>query len=482
VKKNIFESLKGRGVRFGGYTAILIVVVLAVVVVVNVLVQQVPGKLDLTKSRLYSLSPETKTLLDGLKTDVTIWTVGKPGTEEPTVKEILGRYAAQSRHVKLQTIDTDKHPGWTRQYDTSGQGIQPGTVVVEGGKKFRTIGPYDMVNYDTSNPNQQPQPSSLMVEQRVTSALLFVTEAKNASIGVLQGHGEQTLDTLGLNQPVSDENYAVKDVSLLSEKAVPADIDTLVVLAPKTDISADDAAKIRAWLEQGGRAVILMNVITPQAPMANLESVLESYGVHVENLVVVEGDPNRVAAQNPLYVIPEYASTHDILAPIQKNNYPMVMPGAQAVQTLELKRKKLKIEPLLTSSVKSYGIRDVSSAKTLARSPSSPSGPFTLALAITDPAPDASHKDTKLVVAGDIQFLGRGLLSQVPGNGEFFMNSLGWLREQKQTLTVRPKNIMQFRLSVSLLQAQLYTILVVILVPLLVLGTGLVVWVRRRHL
>jgi ABC-2 type transport system permease protein len=479
---NLFDSLKGRKLRFGGYATLLILAVLAVVVVINVLVGKIPGKLDLTQNRLYSLSEETYTLLDQLKSDVSIITVARAGSEDPTIQEILAKYAARSRHIKLQTLDPDRNPGWARQYDPSGQGISPGSLVVVDGKKFKTIGLYDMYNYDTSNPNQQPQLTSLSVEQRVTSALLFVTADKNVTLGVLQGHGEQTLDTLGLGGAVGNENYAVKELSLLSEKTVPADTDILLILAPKTDLAAQDVEKIHAWLDQGGRAVILMNIITRQAPMPNLQSLLQSYGVQVQNVVVVEADQNRVAAQNPLYVIPTQ-EMHDILAPLRKNSYDIVMPAAQSVQTMELKKKSLKIDPLLTSSSKSYGIRDIPSAKSLARGPDSLPGPFTLAVAITDAAPDpTSGKDAKLIVAGDIQFLGQAITSQVPGNGDFFMNSLGWLRGQKQTITVRPKSLMQMRLSLSQLQAMLYAGLVVILIPALVLGGGFAVWVRRRHL
>ncbi len=39
---------------------------LAAIVVVNVLVGQIPGKLDLTQNKLFSLSDQTYKLLDGL--------------------------------------------------------------------------------------------------------------------------------------------------------------------------------------------------------------------------------------------------------------------------------------------------------------------------------------------------------------------------------------------------------------------------------
>ena len=473
--------MKSRKFRFGGYATLLILAGLAVVIVVNVLVSKIPGKLDLTQNKIFSLSDETYKVLDGLKNDVTITTVAKTGNEDPTVGTILAKYAARSSHVKLGSVDPEKNPGWTRQYDTSGQGLSPGTLVVASGKNFKTIGPYDMYNYDTSNPNQQPQLTSLSVEQRVTSALMFVTASKNVTLYVLEGHGEQTLDSLGQSSAVSNDNYAVKSLSLLTTGDVPADADALLILAPKTDLSTPDADKVRAYLARGGRAVILFNVLTKENELPNLDGILQSYGVEVRKAVVVEGDQNKVAAQQPLWIIPnlEY---HDILAPLRANNYQVVLPYAQAIQTLDLKKKSLKIEPLLTSSSDSWAKPNIANAKTASKEKGDLQGPFNLAVAITDPASDAAKKDTKLIVVGDVQFLAQMFTSQLPGNGDFFMNSLGWLRGQKENISIRPKNLQTMRLSLSNLQALLFSGLVVIILPLLVLGAGFVVWMRRRHL
>jgi len=483
--KKILESLSSRKFRYGGYATLMVVGALAVIIVINVLVDQVPGKLDLTQNKIYTLSPETYKLLDSLKSDVTITTVGKPGSEDQTVKSVLQRYAAHTGHIKLVTIDPDLNPGWSKQYDTSGQGLGTGSLVVAAGAKFKTIGVYDMYNYDTSsydptNPNSQPRLTSLSIEQRVTSAIQFVTAAKNPTVYQLTGHGEQTLAALGLSTEMSNENYEVKDLNLLTEKAVPADADVVLVLAPRKDVSTEDADKLRTWLAGGGRMVVLMDVITRANPVPNLQGLLGTYGVQVRNQVVAEGDQNKLAAQNPFFIIPtlEY---HDILSPLRTNNYDMVLIGAQPIQTLELRKRTLKIEPLLTSSDKSYA-KDPDTLKTASRERGDPSGPFTLAVAITDPAPDPGKQDTKLVVVGDVKFLQGGMPAQVPGNGDFFMNSIGWLKGQKENITIRPKSVQQMRLGLSNLQALLWSAFVVILLPVLILGSGLVVWLRRRHL
>jgi ABC-type uncharacterized transport system involved in gliding motility auxiliary subunit len=485
-KTTLLSALSSRHLRFGGYATLIIVAAVAVVVALNVLVDQVPGKIDLTQNKLYSLAPETYKLLDGLRSDVTITTIGKEGGEDPTVHEILLKYAARSRHVKLQTIDPELRPGWTKQYDPTGQGLATGTLIVAAGTKYKNIGYYDMYNYDTSNydptnPNSQPQITSLSVEQRVTSAVQFVTAAKNTTLAVLEGHGEQTLDSVGLSSAIGNENYAVQQLDFLKEPAVPAGTDVILILAPKVDLTPQDADKIRAYLANGGRLLVLFDVLTKDNQFPNLAGILQTYGVEVRNVVVLEGDQSKFWSGNRAYIIPnlEY---HDILSPLRANNYDIGLVGAQVVQTLDLKKKTLKIEPLLTSSARSYGKRDIANAKTPEREGGDLPGPFNLAVAITDPATDQSKQDTELIVIGDAQFLNPALTAAIPGNGDFFMNSVAWLRGQKESITIRPKSLQTFRLTMSNLTALLLSGVVVILMPLLVLGGGFVVWMRRRHL
>jgi ABC-type uncharacterized transport system involved in gliding motility auxiliary subunit len=479
--KTLSDSFSTRKLRFGGYATLLVVVALAIVIVVNVLVEQIPGKLDLTKNHLYSLSPETFKILDGLSKDITVTMVARAGNEDPTVREILSKYAARSRYIKLDLKDPEKNPGWEKQYESNGQGPAQGSVVVASGDKYRTIGQYDMYNYDYSNPNQQPTLTSLSVEQRVTSAISYVTALKNVTIYVLQGHGEQTLDSLGISSLVGNENYEVKPLTLLTVSAVPADADILLVLAPKTDISSDDDVKIRTYLAGGGRAECIFDLLRSDNALPNLSGILQSYGVAVHSMVVVEGDQNSVAAGNPMYLIPKLGY-NDIVSPLRTANLVILMPFSQSIETLALKKRSLKIEPLLSTSDNSWGKKNIENIKTLEKEKGDPQGPFTLAVAITDPAADPSKKDAEIIVVASARFLAQSLSSQVPGNADFFLNTLGWLRGKKDEITVRPKDMLTMRLSISNLQALLLSGLVVIVMPLLVLGAGFTVWIRRRHL
>ena len=55
----ILDSFKDKKFKYGGYATLLVAIVLAILVGVNLLVDLVPLKADLTKEQLYSLSEQT---------------------------------------------------------------------------------------------------------------------------------------------------------------------------------------------------------------------------------------------------------------------------------------------------------------------------------------------------------------------------------------------------------------------------------------
>src|SRR5690606_12481904 len=74
-----------RRVKFGLNVVVSVVVAVAIVAIVNYLAFLVPQPVDLTQSGAYSLSPQTKTVLDGLDEDyriVTLLTTGEPHRDQ----------------------------------------------------------------------------------------------------------------------------------------------------------------------------------------------------------------------------------------------------------------------------------------------------------------------------------------------------------------------------------------------------------------
>jgi ABC-type uncharacterized transport system involved in gliding motility auxiliary subunit len=89
-------------------------------------------------------------------------------------------------------------------------------------------------------------------------------------------------------------------------------------------------------------------------------------------------------------------------------------------------------------------------------------------------------KESRLVVFGNSNFAADGLFEQQL-NGDVFLNSVSWLSQQdQQLLSIRPKEPKNRRIVISTLQANLLTIAAVFLLPLIGLGTGFVIWWKRR--
>ncbi|HEV7500690.1 MAG TPA: hypothetical protein VGQ33_11830, partial [Vicinamibacteria bacterium] len=70
--EDIQRGIGGRQLRYGGNTAVLVTVVLAILIAVNYLATRHPLKKDLTKNQRYSLSDQTKKVVSSLKDDVSI--------------------------------------------------------------------------------------------------------------------------------------------------------------------------------------------------------------------------------------------------------------------------------------------------------------------------------------------------------------------------------------------------------------------------
>lgn len=472
--KKIEQLFSDKKVRYGGYSSIVIAVVIAILIVINLVVDQIPLKWDLTANQMYSISDQTYKVLDNLDQEVKIIALYEAGRENTVIDEILDRYTSYSDKVKLEYVDPVRNPGFVKQFDEDGQGLGQGSLIVTSEGKTKVINNYDLYNY--SYQDYTPQIESLAVEQRVTSGIMYVTSDKNPTIYVLQGHGELGVP-YDVRTQLENENYDVEDLNLVTQDAVPEDADILLISSPGRDLSEEEEAKIRDYLENSGRAVFLMDITNDEVP--NFESILKSYGVGLQKGLIIEKDKGHYVS-NPLSLVPKLES-HDIVSPISSNDMYVLTPAVQPIEELDVKRRSLEIEPLLTTSEEAWLKTDFED-QTLEKGSDDISGTFNIAVAITDKPVDYEAEPTKLVVVGNSAFIDGQFATQIPGNMNFLLNSFNWLRDEEESISIRPKSLMLQRLNMTSQQSFIASIVVVLVIPAIVLIMGIIVWSRRRHL
>ena len=128
--------LKTRSFRVGGYSVLATVIVVAIAVFANVLVNALPAKytqFDTTSTQLYSVSEQTELVLSGLEDEVTVYWIVQDGREDETLGTLLDRYAALSGELTVTKVDPDVQPTFVQQY-TEGT-IYNNSLVVECGDR-----------------------------------------------------------------------------------------------------------------------------------------------------------------------------------------------------------------------------------------------------------------------------------------------------------------------------------------------------------
>jgi ABC-type uncharacterized transport system involved in gliding motility auxiliary subunit len=68
----------------------------------------------------------------------------------------------------------------------------------------------------------------------------------------------------------------------------------------------------------------------------------------------------------------------------------------------------------------------------------------------------------------------------IPGNRDLFLNTVNWLAQQENLISIRPKDPEDRRVSLTSDQAKLIFWLSILIIPGLILAAGVQTWWRRR--
>lgn len=113
------ETQNTRRFKYGLNVAISVLVVLAIVVFINIISYRRLAhlRLDMTATRIYSLSPQTQKLLTKMKKDVKIVTLISRNAEEiQKAKDLISEYDNYSPHITVEHIDPARQVGRVEQF------------------------------------------------------------------------------------------------------------------------------------------------------------------------------------------------------------------------------------------------------------------------------------------------------------------------------------------------------------------------------
>ncbi len=305
-------ALTTRAVRVGGYSVAAAAIVIAIIVAANALVRALPAQwtqFDTTSSQLFSISDQTESIVGSLETPVTIHWIVQSGQEDATLETLLERYQALSENLTVEKVDPVVSPTFLEQYDVGS--VYNNSLIVESEARYRYVDYYDIYEYDYTNYYTTGSVDmNFAGEGAITSAVSYVANDDLPKVYTLTGHGEGSLSS-DFQSAAEQDNVEFEELSLLSAETVPEDADCVLILAPQSDISDVELTALQAYLDGGGRLLLITDPPQEGAELTNLETLMAGYGVHAVDGIVVEEDQANYAMGLPYTVTREVSTVTD---------------------------------------------------------------------------------------------------------------------------------------------------------------------------
>ena len=466
--REIGQAFAGRQARFGTLALISTAVVLVILIAINYLGTRHDKRWDLTAARQFSLSDQTRKVLQDLKEPIHVKVFAR-SDDFQRFRDRLDEYRYASKQVDVEYIDPEKRPALAQQYGITALG----TVV-----------------FDYHGRNEKATSDG---EQELTNALIKVVQGRQPKVYFTTGHGEKdttSADRTGYNSissALTSDNFVVDKVVLAQQNAVPADADVLVIAGPQTDFLPAELDMVKKYLAGGGKAFIMLDpVLKPgQAQPTGLQSLLHDWGITADDDVVldVSGMGRLIGADESIPVAASYPS-HPITQNFQLlTAYPL----ARSMTPVDGGVNGHTAQRIVETSRSSWGETDLkalAAGQPAKQDPADKPGPVALAAAVSAPAPNAAGKDgkkpeTRIAAFGDSEFASNAFLG-VQGNRDLFLNTVNWLAQQENLISIRPRDAEDRRITLTADQETRIFYLTVLIVPGLILLAGVQTWWRRR--
>ena len=462
MKKNI--AFKG-----GSYAIVLTCIVLALLVVVNLLANALPAsltKLDISASKLYSITSNTKAVVNALEQDVTIYWVVQSGQEDDVIDNLLAKYDSLSDHIDVVKKNPDVYPAFAKQY--TDEAVNNNSLIVVSGEKYRYV-PYSDIYVSQGSAYSYSYTTSFDGEGAITSAIDYVVSTELPIVYTPEGHGEADLPETFADQ-LEKENIETKSLSLLTVDEIPEDAAALMIYAPASDLSAEEAKMLSEYVKSGGKLLALAGPVA-DGELTNLYGILSDYGVTAARGIVSEGDREHYAFQAPYVLLPDLADS-DITAPLAEKKYMAIIPIAAGLQL----SSDSEAVSLLNTTDSAYSKLAGYKQTTYEKEEGDIDGPFSLGVDIQD------HSSGRILFFSSSYLLDDMYNAYSSGaNDDLVMNALSALMGDRQAMSIRSKSLNYNYLTISESAASLIKLVMIGLVPLCYLAMGVAtVWDRRR--
>ena len=389
--------------------------------------------------------------------------VNETGPLKQRVGDLLRRYQRHKSDMQLEFINPDTDPDLVRKL----------AITMNGEMVFEYQGRSEKV----------AAPNSIADEQSITNALQRLTRSEERWLVFLEGHGERSPfgqanhDLQTWAKELEAKGFKLKGLNLATQPVIPDNTAVVVIAGPQVNYLPGEVKVIEAYLQRGGNLLWLAD---PDG-LHGLDAVAEQLGVALAPGVIVDPTTQMFAINNPTFAIVGEYGMH----PVTQNFDVLTIFPMAAGLTLEA-RKGWQGDNFLTTTEKSWSETGVLAGSISFDATKDIPGPLNIGVSVTrtlgsdgKDQGEAQGKQQRVIMIGDGDFLSNAYLGN-GGNLNLGMNIVNWLSRDEQLLSIPAKTAPDTSLNLSKTDSVIIGFGFLLVLPVILLASGLVIWLKRR--
>ncbi len=417
------------------------------------LAHRYPIQRDVTFNALNSLEPASIEVLKKVTgtVKVTVYATeqdARLGDIRKIIRDFFSLYQRYKPDIQLTFIDPEKHADQARAAH-----IQlNGEMIIEYAGRSEHL--------------------TKLNEPLLTNTLMRLARSSNQTLMYLDGHGERKLDGVAnfdLGNPfgakLKQNGFKINSLNLAIAPDIPQNISVLVITHPQVDLMAGEVDKLVRYVENGGNLLWLVDADN----LHGLERLAEKLELILPSGIVV--DPAAQEMRAPVtWALGAGYTPHPIT-----QNFDLItaFPAARPLLWNESAGWKTLVEVAPHGWVSQTALL----GKFDFNKRSDTKGPVAIAAALQRTVND---REQRIVVVGSGEFLANSFAGN-GGNVTLGLNMLNWLSRDERLITLNPRPAKDNKLALSETQLLSISVGFLIVLPLLLAGTGGYLWWKRRR-
>ena len=479
--------LKRKWLVNGTKTFLIVAILVVAYIALNLTIEQLDlPEIDVTENKIYTLSDSSKKAIENINQEIKIYVYGFE--EDSSLIKFLKQYNKANENITYEILTEESNLQKIKEND-----LQEGysVLIIESGDSKKVIdastdfSSFDYTTYQTID----------TTEQTITNSILAITEENKPNVYFVTGHGEYSSDeTAVLTSFLTNEAFNVNTLNIATQNAIPEDCDILAILSPSSDLLDSEASILKDYINNGGKIYFSMDILSQKITLPNLQSVLDEFGVSVENGYILEYSETNGNSQYPYVFMPEISSTNEITADIYTDSFMWLVYSAKLKYKSDEELTNLGVtkETLLSSSEDSVFVSDLSSdmataAQTAQTGVADIASLMTKTITKTNEAGEEETVEAKLIITATGSFASDYIVSELTSNypisylgsnKDFIINSFSYLGEKGNTISIRKDLANSTYLPTQ--QQNRIVMTIILSVPIIIILIGITISAYRK--